>query len=54
MLGGGLQGSQGRLKDAAQDRTIPRALLDFAEASEGFEAARQGGRRTKHQARRPP
>jgi ribonuclease HI len=36
MLGGGTQGKEGRLNEAAQDSSILGAVLDFAEASERF------------------
>jgi hypothetical protein len=36
MLGGGLQGREGRSNGAAQDSSILGAVLDFAEASERF------------------
>jgi ribonuclease HI len=36
MLGGGTQGKEGRLNEAAQDSSILAAVLDFAEASERF------------------
>ena len=44
MLGGaGPQGKKGKLKDAAQDSGILGAVLDFAEASQGFPKPRATG-----------